>query len=288
MAHKNKPPAFQFYVNDWASSLQVRAMTPAQRVCYIDLLAASWPDGIPAGIPLWTLTGCRTQEEFDSLKDLVLAQFKAQDGVFVHPKLAEQWKQLKKYHKAQQDKAKKGANARWHGSGKDQGMPEDASSSSSSTATASCSANPTVAAAAVVPPQETETERQLAAETIIKRLNLHDPEKISSIHWALTISDYWPTQTITVRSLKPILEQYRKYKAKKLQPAEPRILSVTQHENGKFILGDPENPEGVFPTEEKLYLYLAAHPEITLAKPATVEDAEIGLAASKAFEIVED
>jgi len=141
MAHKNKPPAFQFYVNDWASSLQVRAMSPAQRGCYIDLLAASWPDGIPAGIPLWTLTGCRTQEEFDSLKELVLAQFQLQDGALVHPKLAQQWKELRKYHRTQQDKAKKGANARWHGSGMSQALPDDASSSSISPSISSSSSS---------------------------------------------------------------------------------------------------------------------------------------------------
>jgi hypothetical protein len=137
MAHKNKPPAFQFYVNDWASSLQVRAMTPAQRGCYIDLLAASWPDGIPAGMPLWTLTACRTEEDFDALKDIVLAQFKIEDGVLVHSKLAGQWKQLKKYHKTQQYKAKKGANARWHASGTAQALPDDASSSSTSSSISS-------------------------------------------------------------------------------------------------------------------------------------------------------
>jgi uncharacterized protein YdaU (DUF1376 family) len=38
----NKPPAFQFYVNDWLSSKTVALMTPAQEGAYIRLLAYAW------------------------------------------------------------------------------------------------------------------------------------------------------------------------------------------------------------------------------------------------------
>ncbi len=44
----NKPPAFQFYANDWLSSPAIMLMTPAQEGAYIRLLALSWQMG---GLP---------------------------------------------------------------------------------------------------------------------------------------------------------------------------------------------------------------------------------------------
>jgi uncharacterized protein YdaU (DUF1376 family) len=41
---KEKSPAFQFYPKDWLSDAEVRAMTPAQRGIYIDLLAHLWTE----------------------------------------------------------------------------------------------------------------------------------------------------------------------------------------------------------------------------------------------------
>lgn len=134
----HKPPAFQFYVNDWLSSINVRMMTPEQRGCYIHLLAASWPDGIPydtdyARGMLWALSGMPDASSWHKISGPVLAQFEVVDGCLQHAKLAAQFKSLDAYHRMQKDKAKKGAHARWHGSGKDPAMPGDASSSSIST-----------------------------------------------------------------------------------------------------------------------------------------------------------
>ena len=44
----SKPPAFQFYVNDWLSSPEIMLMTAAEEGAYIRLLAISWAKG---GIP---------------------------------------------------------------------------------------------------------------------------------------------------------------------------------------------------------------------------------------------
>lgn len=133
----HKPPAFQFYVNDWLSSPNVRMMTPEQRGCYIHLLAASWPDGIPydtdyARGMLWALAGMPDASSWHAISEPVLAQFEVVDGCLQHAKLVAQFKSLDAYHRMQKDKAKKGAHARWHSSGKDQAMPKDASSSSAS------------------------------------------------------------------------------------------------------------------------------------------------------------
>ncbi len=43
-----KPPAFQFYANDWLSSPAIMLMTPAEEGAYIRLLAISWVKG---GLP---------------------------------------------------------------------------------------------------------------------------------------------------------------------------------------------------------------------------------------------
>ncbi len=144
MANKHNPPAFQFYKKDWLSSANVRVMTPAQRGCYVNLLAYSWPDGIPyenehAREGLWALAGMPDAASWDAISGLVLAQFVEKDGCLKHPKLDEQFKDLSVYHRMQKEKAKKGADARWHGSGKGRALPADASSSSSSTSGASSS-----------------------------------------------------------------------------------------------------------------------------------------------------
>lgn len=133
----NKPPAFQFYASDWLSSLTVRTMTPEQRGCYIQLLATSWPEGIPVDARgmLWALAGMPDAESWAKIAAPILAQFIEVNGCLVNARLHEQYKQLDSYHRMQKEKAKKGAHARWHASGKDQAMPGDASSSSSSTST---------------------------------------------------------------------------------------------------------------------------------------------------------
>lgn len=45
MAREGKAPAFQFYAADWLADIHVRAMTPAERGIYIDLLAYCWREG---------------------------------------------------------------------------------------------------------------------------------------------------------------------------------------------------------------------------------------------------
>jgi uncharacterized protein YdaU (DUF1376 family) len=130
----SKPPAFQFYVKDWLSSPNVRAMTYAQRGLYIELLAYTWPAGVPAAIVGHKLAGM-TEAEWNEISPLVLAQFEqTRDGRLVNPKLDEQFKELDSFYKMQSDKGKRGADARWHGSANARPLPNDGSSSSSSTA----------------------------------------------------------------------------------------------------------------------------------------------------------
>lgn len=40
----NRPPAFQFYANDWLSSTKISIMTPAEEGAYIRLLCHAWND----------------------------------------------------------------------------------------------------------------------------------------------------------------------------------------------------------------------------------------------------
>jgi uncharacterized protein YdaU (DUF1376 family) len=40
----NRPPAFQFYPNDWLSSLKITLMSPAEEGAYIRLLCYAWAD----------------------------------------------------------------------------------------------------------------------------------------------------------------------------------------------------------------------------------------------------
>jgi uncharacterized protein YdaU (DUF1376 family) len=93
-------------------------MTPAQRGCYIELIAYVWPDGIAVPLVCHTLVGCQSEEEWDSIKGPVLACFEERDGKYYHKKLDDQLSQLLNYHKTQRDNGRRGAAARWPNSPK--------------------------------------------------------------------------------------------------------------------------------------------------------------------------
>jgi uncharacterized protein YdaU (DUF1376 family) len=233
---KNKPPAFQFYVNDWLSSPHTRAMSLAQRGAYIDLLALSWPDGVDASLPLWRLLGCASEQEWDAMKEPVLNLFSPDSGRLFHKKLSHQRKQLAAYHRSQSAKAKKGADARWHKPGKELAMPEDASSSS--TATASLTATVTSTATAKQPtaasrqpvssrtqsPSERKSQPgtpSLDPGTGHKQDGLelsHGDRQLVALAWAMTVSTYWTKQGIdvvtTTKQWPNVVKQFDRYWAK--------------------------------------------------------------------------
>ena len=238
---KNKPPAFQFYVNDWLSSPHTRAMSLAQRGAYIDLLALSWPDGVDATLPLWRLLGCASEQEWDAMKEPVLNLFSADSDRLFHKKLSDQRKQLAAYHRNQSAKAKKGADARWHKPGKDLAMPEDASSSS--TATASLTATATASSASAATVKEPAASRQprhaggvsdrhtapserqsqpgtpsLDPGTGHKQDDLELPSgdrQLVALFWAMTVSTYWKAQGIdvvtTTKQWPNVTKQFDRY-----------------------------------------------------------------------------
>jgi uncharacterized protein YdaU (DUF1376 family) len=136
-----KPPAFQFYVKDWLGSASVAMMTNEQRGCYIQLLAYSWPDGIPcpsmADASSIAKHMLNLRDDASSIACLapVLAQFEVQDGKLVHPRLVEQFHSMASYHTMTAERAKKAAESRWgkkDASSMPQAMLGDASSSASS------------------------------------------------------------------------------------------------------------------------------------------------------------
>jgi uncharacterized protein YdaU (DUF1376 family) len=228
----NKPPAFQFYVNDWLSSPHTRSMTLAQRGAYIDLLALSWPDGIDSSLPFWRLLGCASESEWDAMKEPVLNLFSTDSGKLYHKKLSDQRKELAAYHRLQSTKAKKGADARWHKSGNDRALPEDASSSS--TATASSTASSTASAQL----KEPAAARQLSSQTRSPSEKIKsqpgtpslDPgtghkqngleispgdRQLVALHWAMTVSEYWIKQGIDVvttnKQWPEVMKQFNRY-----------------------------------------------------------------------------
>jgi uncharacterized protein YdaU (DUF1376 family) len=233
---KNKPPAFQFYVNDWLSSPHTRAMSLAQRGAYIDLLALSWPDGVDATLPLWRLLGCASEQEWDAMKEPVLNLFSPDSDRLFHKKLSDQRKQLDAYHRNQSAKAKKGADARWHKLGKDLAMPEDASSSSTATASLTASSASTAhqlkepAASRQPGDRQSTSSRQIKGQPGTPSLDPgtgHKQDEVElspgdrqlvALCWAMTVSTYWTKQGIdvvtTTKQWPIVTKQFNRYWAK--------------------------------------------------------------------------
>lgn len=188
-----KPPAFQFYVNDWLSSSSVAMMTPEQRGCYIQLLARAWPDGIPydahASSMLWALASMPSADAWDKIKGPVLAQFVERDGRLINLKLEEQFKSMASYHTMAEARAKKAAEARWGKSGEQtdaSSMPQAMLGHASSTVSSSASStveNGTVRYSAVPALQvkreeqkNTETTHEIEIEWLKKDWSKHFPD----------------------------------------------------------------------------------------------------------------
>ena len=211
----NKPPAFQFYVNDWLSSSNVAMMTPEQRGCYIQLLARSWPDGIPydahASSMLWALASMPSADAWDKIKAPIMAQFVERDGRLINLKLEDQFKSMASYHTMTAERAKKAADSRWgkkDASSMPQALLGDASSSSSSTA--SSTDNSTVQSGTV---RSDHTDEDL--ETRSKAKSEATPKakpSVPKIQGKISVKPAVPPSAEEQDALEGLSSQWRFYK----------------------------------------------------------------------------
>jgi uncharacterized protein YdaU (DUF1376 family) len=107
----NKPPAFQFYVDDYLGSLDVRRMTARQELAYLRLL-----------IHLWAADGCKlvddpailahisrmSPREWEKESGPVMAKFNRRHGKIFNTKLRRQWEELGAFREAQRLSGKQG------------------------------------------------------------------------------------------------------------------------------------------------------------------------------------
>jgi uncharacterized protein YdaU (DUF1376 family) len=113
---KQRPPAFQLYARDFLAG--TTNMSACACGAYIRFLCHAW-DGNPiCSIPaddysLYKLSGCDSKEEWNTIKAMVLAKFRAVEieGVkrLVNDRLMEYWKELAGFSETKS----KAAHARW-------------------------------------------------------------------------------------------------------------------------------------------------------------------------------
>lgn len=111
-------PFFQFHVHDWLTSESVILMNNAQRGAYIMLLAQCWanatctlPSGSEALRSLAQWTG--TVEEFAVILKCFQPAPRMSDRL-TNPRLWKEWQAAKEKQAVYEERAKQGAEARWH------------------------------------------------------------------------------------------------------------------------------------------------------------------------------
>ena len=153
-----RPPAFQFYANDWLSSPKITMMTPAQEGAYIRLLAYCWADD-ECGVGNDMAMLCRLSR----IPEIDL-RFVIESCFVPHPKNPKKICNKKQidvkhemfnHHKRRVGAGLRGSDARWQSDSNAIALPPSSSSSSSSERKKDCV--PEVGAEKVPPPPTTET-----------------------------------------------------------------------------------------------------------------------------------
>lgn len=115
-----RPPAFQFYPRDFASDGDVEAMSTEEVGAYILLLCKAWFEDPTGSLPNDHRTLARwarvPESRWKRIHDKVLKPFTLRDDGRLHQKrMQEVAAEQDEYHQRIQERAKKGAEARWEG-----------------------------------------------------------------------------------------------------------------------------------------------------------------------------
>jgi len=119
MPKPERPPAFQFYVDDFASDGKVEAMTTKAVGAYILLLCKAWREEPPGSIPNTDAVLARwarlTPEEWAECREMVLAAFSlGNDGRWHQQRMRREYEKSQSFKKQRAASAIKAAQARWH------------------------------------------------------------------------------------------------------------------------------------------------------------------------------
>lgn len=114
----DKPPAFQFYVNDFASDGVVEAMTTEGVGAYILLLCKAWREEPPGSLPNDDTVLARwarlAPDHWAEVKQAVLRAFMARDDNRLHQKrMQKEYRKLLESRANRKRSGKAGASARW-------------------------------------------------------------------------------------------------------------------------------------------------------------------------------
>jgi uncharacterized phage protein (TIGR02220 family) len=125
--HDTNLPYFPLYVNDFASSGRVEAMTTTAVGAYILLLCKAWHEKPPASVPnndsILARWARLNEAEWAICKPLVLSAFTLRkDNRWHQKRLREEYDKLQRYFQTRSNSGKKGAENRWHKPQEDNGL----------------------------------------------------------------------------------------------------------------------------------------------------------------------
>lgn len=113
MAKKGKPPAYQYYPDDFEQG--TATFTLAQVGAYTRLLNHQWPHGSVPGDDLAALSRILrcTVDEAREMWSVVRTKFRMRNSVYQNPRMERERKKQREHHRMQSRRAKAGAEARW-------------------------------------------------------------------------------------------------------------------------------------------------------------------------------
>ncbi len=110
----NRPPAFQFYPNDWLSSPKITLMTPAEEGAYIRLLCYDWMnDGLPDNDEQLAALSRLGEGWFKGGGTRLRECFPLRDGKLHNPRLDEERQKQEIWRRKSQEGGKASAKARF-------------------------------------------------------------------------------------------------------------------------------------------------------------------------------
>jgi uncharacterized protein YdaU (DUF1376 family) len=118
MPRDTKPPAFMFYVDDFASDGKVEAMTTEGVGCYILLLCKAWRETPPGTIPdddrLLARWARVSDQRWSELRREVLLPWEpSSEGRLVQKRLSAEFRKQRERANSRSRSGKAGAEARW-------------------------------------------------------------------------------------------------------------------------------------------------------------------------------
>jgi len=116
----NKPPAFQFYVEEWLSSFDIRTMSRSQELGYFRLLLHQWDSPtckLPRDDNKLAIMARMSLSEWVSAKKILMKKFTLSGKKIFNNKLRGQWLRLQENRKTFSEAGKEAMRKRWNNKG---------------------------------------------------------------------------------------------------------------------------------------------------------------------------